>query len=362
MTKQLTISIPTWNRADLLNELLKILCIEIRKQELENKIQILVSNNASDDNTDEVVAKYNSAFKFISYYRNETNIGAKLNVLKSMELATTPYVMFIGDDDRINISNLINIFSLLEKHNTIGVLLDTCISKFIYSEEYKIISVEELVRNIFWYMGNASVFVVRTNFIKENLAEFGYDFYNECWPQTQLMLQGLTKNPDTICIAGNFNIPSSSVHTQVMSYTSFYLWRTCYYELLLSVNALRKIISPEVYSAARLYMKKSLKQQLFNILQCGIFVDGKQVRKKTSKHIFKNLGLFTMYEKIFLLIIIIALSIPTLISKPASDIFIYFLKGRAGLKKKNDFVKNELHKKAKQNVSKNSIRELDFEK
>ena len=98
MSKLLTISIPTWNRVKLLDELLNSLCSDLKKYKLENQIQILVSNNSSDDNTEQIVFKYSSVFDFITYNKNATNIGAKSNVLKSMELATTPFVFFIGDD------------------------------------------------------------------------------------------------------------------------------------------------------------------------------------------------------------------------------------------------------------------------
>ena len=135
--KILTISIPTWNRATLLDELLNLLCRDLKKYLLDDKIQILVSNNASDDNTEEVVLKYLSQFTFITYNKNTTNIGSKSNVLKSMELASTPYVVFFGDDDRVNVSKLSFVVGTLETNSDVGVLLDTSKSKFQYSKPLK---------------------------------------------------------------------------------------------------------------------------------------------------------------------------------------------------------------------------------
>ena len=58
----------------------------------------------------------------------------------------------------------------------------------------------------------------------------------------------------------------------------------------------------------------------------------------------------------------IALSLPTRISKPLSNIFIFCIKGTPGIKKKNEFVLSELAKKTKHETNKQSIRTLEFEK
>ena len=103
MNKILTISIPTWNRAKLLNDLLKEVTEKIVEFNLGDDIQLLVSNNHSVDHTDTLIKSFLQKYDFITYNMNETNIGGKSNVLKSMELAKTPFVMFFGDDDKINV-------------------------------------------------------------------------------------------------------------------------------------------------------------------------------------------------------------------------------------------------------------------
>ena len=115
MNKTLTISIPTWNRAALLNKLLLEVTEKIVECGLENDIQLLVSNNNSSDTTDSILNGLIQKYNFISYNKNETNIGGKSNVLKSMELAKTPFVMFFGDDDNVNIYSLKKIILLLKR-------------------------------------------------------------------------------------------------------------------------------------------------------------------------------------------------------------------------------------------------------
>lgn len=362
MEKILTIAIPTWNRALYLDELLLQLIQQIISNRLENKIEILVSNNDSADDTEGIVNKSQSLYSFITYNRNDRNIGAKSNVIRSMELAASKFVMVLGDDDRINSESLLRIVSFLEMNPKTGLVIDQAIFKEKAFHSGTAINLQSLLQNYYWLIGNAGFFIMKTDFVKTYLSKYGYDFFNECWPQTQLAILGL-QNSSAKCYVMDWGIHAESIHGEVMIYDSFYLWRTCYYELLLSINDLTGLISPETYHAARTYMKKSLVQQLFNILQCGIFVDEKEIRLKTRRHIFKNFNLFSAYEKIFLTTIIIALWLPVFVAKPVSNLLIILLKGKQGLVKKNQFVKNELKKKLKlPELKAGAIRKLEFEK
>ena len=69
----LTIGIPTYNRAHYLTNLLDGICRELAAGRFDGQIEILISDNASADNTREVVQQYRDEFP-ISYYRNSTNI------------------------------------------------------------------------------------------------------------------------------------------------------------------------------------------------------------------------------------------------------------------------------------------------
>ena len=242
--KLLTIGIPTWNRVDYLKILIEQLVSQISHFTLEDTIELLISNNNSEDSTEEVVQSFKKQFPFITYNRNSTNIGAKSNVIKAMELASSEFVMIIGDDDRIREDCLQELIQKLITNDNIGVLLDTHKSKIKYNENIKIIDETELVKNFFWYMGNAGHFIVRTDYAKVNISKYGYSFFNECWPQTQIMILGLQNSKDK-CYVSDCNIQSESIHTEVMIYTSFYLWRTCYYELLLSINDIKDKISAD---------------------------------------------------------------------------------------------------------------------
>lgn len=112
MSKLLTIAIPTYNRQNYLD-----LCLsQIAKQfnGCEQLVELIVSDNASNDATAEVVKKYNSALLPIVYIKNSVNIGAENNVLQVYQMAESKYVLILADDDLIVDGALSRILHILQ--------------------------------------------------------------------------------------------------------------------------------------------------------------------------------------------------------------------------------------------------------
>lgn len=86
----------TYNRAGTLRETLDSLLPQAADQP---EIEVLVSDNASTDNTEETVRDYCSRFPGLRYSRNPTNVGFDGNVVACVENAAGEYVAFFSDDD-----------------------------------------------------------------------------------------------------------------------------------------------------------------------------------------------------------------------------------------------------------------------
>jgi len=101
MTKLLTIAIPTYNRAQLLDRQLNWLSNAIKG--FEEDIEIFVSDNCSTDNTSGVIDKWKSHFTGVTFHssRNDRNVGVMKNIINCLTAAKTKYVWAIGDDDPI---------------------------------------------------------------------------------------------------------------------------------------------------------------------------------------------------------------------------------------------------------------------
>lgn len=89
---KVTIAIPTYNRSELLKTSLES---ALAQDYLD--YQVLVLDNASDDDTEAVVRSF--ADSRITYVRNETNIGIFGNWQRTVELNTSPYLSILSDDD-----------------------------------------------------------------------------------------------------------------------------------------------------------------------------------------------------------------------------------------------------------------------
>jgi abequosyltransferase len=98
---KLSICIPTYNRGAYLRQSLASILLSAKG--FENNIEIIISDNASEDETGEIAKEYQSKHSFIRYHRNETNVLEK-NFYIAVSLANGDYVWLFGDDD------------LMEKH------------------------------------------------------------------------------------------------------------------------------------------------------------------------------------------------------------------------------------------------------
>lgn len=112
----ITIGIPTYNRADgyLRNALQSAL-----NQTYPN-IEIVVSDNCSDDNTEAVVASLNDSR--IRYYRQRINIGPQNNFNFCLNQANGTYFLLLSDDDMIDTD-----------------FIETCLKAANYKKDYHLI-------------------------------------------------------------------------------------------------------------------------------------------------------------------------------------------------------------------------------
>lgn len=93
----LSICIPTYNRANVLNGNLDALYKQII--DVNFPIEIIVSDNCSEDQTEAIVNRYIQAGMPINYIRNNENIGMDGNFTQCYRRARGKYILVLGDDD-----------------------------------------------------------------------------------------------------------------------------------------------------------------------------------------------------------------------------------------------------------------------
>jgi abequosyltransferase len=94
----LTIAVPSYNRAGCLKELLRVLSDQVKN---EPRVELLISDNASPDETPSVVRDFVARGLPVRYMRNTVNIGPDANFLQCFEQARGKYVWLFSDDDLI---------------------------------------------------------------------------------------------------------------------------------------------------------------------------------------------------------------------------------------------------------------------
>ena len=141
----LTIAIPTYNRATFLENNLKQLYNNWQQLNDKNYLEIIISNNASTDNTKAIVQQFVDLGLPIRFFNNVINLRADGNFYNCYENATGKYLWIFGDDELLFNTALPNIVEILQE-NELGCLYVRGIgydNKFDL-EKYNIIKSEEI--------------------------------------------------------------------------------------------------------------------------------------------------------------------------------------------------------------------------
>lgn len=108
---------PTFNRGWILSSSLQLIKEQIKRN--ANDVELIVCNNASSDNTEEVVRKIleeDDFFRFISY-KDHKEIG--ISIARSIDNATGRYFLLWGDDDIPDPRMIDVLLDALKRHSDI---------------------------------------------------------------------------------------------------------------------------------------------------------------------------------------------------------------------------------------------------
>ena len=186
----LSICIPTYNRSGHLLE-----CVQnvlSAAGEYIHQMEIVISDNASTDDTKVKGEELQNKYHFIKYHRNEKNVIDK-NFFIAAGLAGGDYIWILGDDDRLEKNAIEEVFEKIRAgHNLIVVNHSIWLNQF--SQEFKK-KVIPLAQDIVFINRNkllsvlgprlgfiSSVVIKRDIFLKvasfeyESFYEYGYSF------------------------------------------------------------------------------------------------------------------------------------------------------------------------------------------
>lgn len=217
MKPYLSICIPTFNRAEFLEKLL----IDILSNENSDKIEIVISDNASTDNTDEVIEKYKKKFTYFIHSKFDENKGPDVNFLNCVRLATSEYCWLMGSDDSIQSEGINSIIENLKKYEPAVALINitecdyslTAIGEHNWiSEPDKLVfntkNINELIdffnaANPLWglFLGYISAIVVKKS--EWDAIEYNEEFNGTLFSFTSILMEIIVKG----CIVTSIKKP-----------------------------------------------------------------------------------------------------------------------------------------------------------
>jgi len=161
--KILTIAIPTYNRAPFLEKSLERITNQLKG--FEDKVELLISDNSSSDNTGEVVRKFIDQGIELKYNRNVINLGMDGNFVYCFQNATSKYIWILGDDDYLVEETIPKLLNLIDSGNYGLIHLD---NNKKYITETKIYSdTTKFVGDISFMITFISANIVQTKYVPQ---------------------------------------------------------------------------------------------------------------------------------------------------------------------------------------------------
>ena len=152
----LSICIPTYNRCDYLQKTLDNI---IENKAFGPKIEVVISDNASNDNTQTIGEKYALKYENIFYYRNKKNILDK-NYIISLKRANGKYIRLCND-------------TLHFKSNTLELMLHHIESNQEESPLFFIQNIPFLNKNTSITISNKTELIQNISFLITWIGNFG---------------------------------------------------------------------------------------------------------------------------------------------------------------------------------------------
>ena len=207
--KRLSICIPTYNRSGCLKECLDSILRSVVGY--ESQIEIIISDNASTDDTAYIIHSFQINYPWLRCHRNAENIGGDRNIYLVATMALGEYIWLFGDDDKMmagavpailnkialgynliicNYSVWAKDFSYIIK--TSGLLLG-------YDEVFD--NPDELMRRIGYHVGYISSIIIKKDvFFKCPASEYLY-YIDYGFPQIYAVYSGIFQHCNAICIS-----------------------------------------------------------------------------------------------------------------------------------------------------------------
>ena len=109
VNKSLAIAIPTYNRAQILNENLMLILDEL----IFFQIPVYISDDSNNEDTKNLILQLQNKHDLIFYHKNEITLGHDLNFFRTIKLPKEDYVWYLGDSIIIKVGAIEKILGII---------------------------------------------------------------------------------------------------------------------------------------------------------------------------------------------------------------------------------------------------------
>ena len=243
---KVSIIIPAYNAAKYIKR-----CITSLLNQTYKKIEIIVINDGSTDNTLEMIKDFD--IKII----NQNNSGVSCARNKGLQIATGDYITFVDSDDYVENDYIENVIRIINEYNydiiETPLLFETNFNNKVSNyTEYKVISEKKSLNFDKEYFDNELRYVIGVFYKKNVINNIYFDEKVRCYED------------------GMFNLKVK------LNSKSYYFYPKCYYHYVQYLNSLSKTISDK-------HLDYIIVMEKLN----EIFKDNNYL-KKYVENIFKN--------------------------------------------------------------------------
>lgn len=120
MAVTLSIAIPTYNGSPYIRGALDSIISQL--EDVDEEVEIVISDNASTDKTPEIIRDYQNKYPFIKYFRNEENLGPDRNYDLAVRRARGEFVWLFSDDDKIRYGGIRKVIEVINTYPSIAAI------------------------------------------------------------------------------------------------------------------------------------------------------------------------------------------------------------------------------------------------
>jgi len=215
---KLSIAIPTYNGAKHIRETLDSIVCQLNN--INEEIEIVISDNASNDNTPNIIKFYLDKYSYVKYFCNEKNLGADINIDLSISRSNGRYIWLFSDDDIMVYGGLKKVLSVIDDEESLSVIfvnysiynynLTKCfVEKVVHIDKDKICENcdEFLLTTDIASSFISSIIINRSCYLKLDYSEY----FNTNWLQFVALLSALP-NSCSYCISRPYVIYRSGIN------------------------------------------------------------------------------------------------------------------------------------------------------